>query len=179
MRRTLLILAISVSLAASGCSALPGVGGGGGGLPDVKGGLCERYVAAGAQAKDDAARLSTLDQAIKSCRTLDQWVAAVQAYGGNAVAPDASTYLAARCTEPSSGVSGYMLCGLYAQSLITPAPAPTHKPKHKPKKTAKPSPLPDLVVSSPFPPVPSMAPVPPVSGAAAGSLLPGGSSPGH
>jgi len=179
VRRTLLILAISASLAVSGCSALPGAGGGGG-LPNVKGGLCERYVAAGAQAKDDATRLSTLDQAIKSCRTLDQWVAAVETYGGNAVTPDASTYLAARCVEPTSGVGRYMLCGLYAQSLITPPPAPTHKPKHKPKKTAKPSPLPDLVVSSPYPPVASMAPVPPAIGAApSNSVEPGGSSPAH
>ena len=162
MRRTLLILAISASLAVSGCSALPGAGGG---LPDVKeGGLCAQHVASAAQAKDDAGRQVALDQAIKTCRSLQQWTDAVAVYGGNAVTPDASTYLGARCTEPTSGVGGYMLCGLLAQSLITPKPEPTHKPKKKSKKTAKPkrSLEPVLVVTSPPPPILPGAPVPPV-----------------
>ena len=176
MRRTLLILAISASLAVSGCSAIPGMGGN---QPSVKGGLCEQNVAAAAQTKDAAARISALDQAIRTCRTLEQWAKAVEAYGGDAVTPDATTYLGARCTEPASGVGRYMLCGLLAASLATPAPTPTAKSKHKPKKTPRPkrTPAPALVVASPYPPVSPVAPVPPAGALADGSPAPGESQP--
>jgi hypothetical protein len=173
--RTLLILAISASLAVSGCSAIPGMGGG---QPPVTGGLCEQNVAAGARAADAPTRTAALDTAIRTCRTLAQWAAAVEAYGGDAVTPDAATYLGARCAEPTSGVGRYMLCGLLAESLRTPAP--THKSKRKPKKTPKPSPSPSLVlvVASPPPPVSPVAPVPPASSPRA-PLTSGGSLAAH
>ena len=161
MRRTLLILATSASLVLSGCSAVPGVGGG---QPNVVGGLCEQNVAAAAQAPEGPARIAVLDTAIRTCRTLKQWVAAVEAYGGGAVTPDAASYLGARCAEPTSGVGRYMLCGLLAESLKTPTPAPTHKSRHKLKKTPKPTLAPALA-SAP-PPVGPVAPIPP------GSLAP-------
>ena len=180
MRRTLLILAISASLAVSGCSAISG----GGNQPAAQGGLCEQNVAAGGRAADGSARTMALDAAIRTCRTLEQWVAAVEKYGAGVVSPDATTYLGARCAEPASGVGGYMLCGLLAQSLAMPTPAPTHKSKHKPKKTAKPKPTPTLeplapLAASPYPPVSSAAPVPPASALDQASPAPSGSSPAH
>ena len=173
MRRTLLILAISASLAVSGCSAMPGAGGG---QPHVKGGLCEQNVAAAAQAKDDAAADGALDPAIRTCRTLAQWAAAVEAYGGDAVTPDASTYLGARCAEPTSGVGRYMLCGLLAESLTLPPADPQVEAQAQEDPETQPPPSLVLVVASPPPPVSPVAPVPPAGGAAGGSPLPTGAA---
>ncbi len=156
MRRTLLILAIGASLALAGCSAIPGIGSGG---PAVKGGLCEQDVAAAARSADPAIRTASLDLAIRACTTLQQWVAAVTAYGGDAVSPDARSYLAQRCAEPTSGVSHYMLCGLLAESMKVPAPTPTHKSKHKPKRTPQLTESPASAIAPP--PVGQAAPVPP------------------
>ena len=132
MRTTLLALAVSSILAFAGCTAT--------GTVQVNvpgGGLCESNVATAAQTVDGAARSAVLDQAIRTCRSLEQWQAAVTAYGGDAVGPDAAAYLGQRCTEATSGLSDYQLCGLLAVSLATPTPKPS--PKHKKlKKTSKP-----------------------------------------
>jgi hypothetical protein len=171
VRRTLLTLAISACVVVSGCSAITGGGGGNGG--PVPRSLCEQNVAAGAQAVEGPARITALDAAIRTCRSLEQWTAAVVGFGAAAVGPDAITYLSTRCADSAAGVGGYQLCGLLAASRVTHKPGPTHKPK----KTAKPkrTPKPVAVVASPPAPVSPVAPVPPGSAAAQASQLPVGS----
>ncbi len=154
MRRTLVTLAIAATVVVSACS------GGSKGQVSVPGkGLCEAYVATAAQATPGPGRIDWLDRSIKTCKSLEQWQSAVTAYGGDAVGPSATAFLADRCAESTSGLGGYQLCGLLAISLATPTPAPTKKPKHKPKKTAKPrsTPVPNVAVS----PEPSLTDTPP------------------
>ncbi len=169
MRRTIITLAIAATVVVSACS------GGSKGQVSVPGkGLCESYVATAAQATAGPGRIDWLDRSIKTCKSLEQWQSAVTSYGGDAVGPSATGFLADRCTESTSGLSGYQLCGLLAISLATPTPAPTKKPKRKPKKTAKPKATPALIVAaSPAPsPSPTSAHVPPPAVSSAPAPVP-------
>jgi hypothetical protein len=154
VRRNLITLAIAATVVVSACS------GGSKGQVSIPGkGLCESYVATAAQATPGPGRVDWLDRSIKTCKSLEQWQSAVTAYAADAIGPSATGYLADRCAESTSGLSGYQLCGLLAISLATPTPAPTKKPKHKPKKTAKPKRTPAPAISPSPMPSSSLAPV--------------------
>ncbi|MFV2064078.1 MAG: DUF922 domain-containing protein [Chloroflexota bacterium] len=76
----------------------------------------------------DGADPERLDEAIRACSSLEDWLAGAQLDPDALLGADAMALLVARCIDPSADLSAYATCRSLADALATPAPTPTPSP---------------------------------------------------
>ena len=78
-----------------------------------------------------------LDQAIRSCSSIEEFVAAAARYPASLGGLDAMQFVLDRCSDKDAGLAGYATCSSLERALATPTPRPTPSPS--PEATISPS----------------------------------------
>ena len=77
---------------------------------------------------DDASNTS-LDAAIRACASIDDWLSAARLFPEALGSADATAFLDARCSDPTSGLEPYSACHSLADAMATPAPVVVPDPR--------------------------------------------------
>lgn len=99
-------------------------------------------------ATEPTVEVSILDQAIRSCASLDEFIAAASMYPEMLGDTDPQVFLAGRCWDSSAGLDAYATCQSFERAIATPSPSPSPSPtpgptpKRTPRPTSKPTPKP-------------------------------------
>jgi predicted secreted Zn-dependent protease len=135
----LLALPAAILMAITGCGAAATPL-----TPASVGGLCEQSFIDAAAIPPNAASDTDLDQAIRSCATIAQWMRYSQVHPGGLHEADALAFLGDRCSDPAAGLERYAMCMGLGIALATPSPTPeptpTPRPTRKPRPTPRPTP---------------------------------------
>jgi predicted secreted Zn-dependent protease len=76
-----------------------------------------------------------LDDAIRSCASVEEWGSVAASYPDLFAGADPRAFLAQRCADPALGLDAYATCASLAIALASPSPAPTSEPDPSPAPT--------------------------------------------
>jgi hypothetical protein len=83
--------------------------------------------------------MSILDDALRTCSSLDEFLAGAALYPEVLGEADVVVFVAARCGDPDAGLAQYATCASLQRALATPEPTPTPAVTPSPVPTPRPT----------------------------------------